>query len=167
MGREGRVVTAVELAIALALGLIFGSFANVCIRMPNTRSIVWPGSACPACGGEIAWYDNVPVVSWLLLGGRCRWCSAPISWRYPLVETISALLLVHLCLGYGLTLVGRAVVSGDLDSDPVPIDWKHGILPDLITLPGIAVGLLMSLVTREPGMVDSILGTAVGGLALS
>jgi len=159
-------VTASELAIALALGLIFGSFANVCIhRIPLRRSIVWPGSSCPSCGSPIVWYDNIPVLSWLMLRGRCRVCGAPIAWSYPLVEALSALLLVQLCVRHGLTLRWAALSYLALSILVlVPIDWRHGILPDRITLPGIAAGFAFSLVTGEPGWIDSLLGVSVGGL---
>jgi len=159
-------VTAAELAVALVLGLVFGSFANVCIhRIPERRSVVWPGSACPRCGASIAWYDNIPVLSWLVLQGRCRACRAPIHWRYPLVEATSALLLVQLCLRYGLTLRWAALSYLALSILVlVPIDWKHGILPDVVTLPAAAVGLVASFLTDEPGRIDAMLGAAVGGL---
>jgi len=155
-----------QLAVALALGLVFGSFANVCIhRLPQGRSVAWPGSSCPVCGAPIAWYDNIPVISWMLLLGRCRRCRAPISWRYPLVEAIAALLLVQLCLRYGLTLRWAALSYLALSILVlVPIDWRHGILPDVVTLPGLAVGLLTSMLTEEPGRLDAMLGAAVGGL---
>jgi len=159
-------VTAVDLAAALALGLIFGSFANVCIhRMPERRSVAWPGSACPQCGAPIAWFDNIPVLSWLVLRGRCRACHAPIPWSYPVVEATSALMLVQLCLRHGLTLRWVALSYLALSLLVlVPIDWKHGILPDLVTIPGTVVGLVLSFFTSEPGRVDAMLGAAVGGL---
>src|SRR5262245_8238818 len=84
-----RVVHAV---LAGIVGLLVGSFANVCIyRLPLRRSIAWPGSACPACARPIAWFDNIPVLSFVLLRGRCRACRAPISIRYPLIETANGL----------------------------------------------------------------------------
>src|SRR5690349_18825042 len=77
--------------LAAVLGALIGSFLNVCIyRLPREESIVWPGSHCPSCGGSIAWYDNVPVLSYLMLGGRCRRCRAPIAMRYPLIELANA-----------------------------------------------------------------------------
>ena len=153
-----------QAAIVAVLGLLFGSFANVLIhRLPLERSVVWPGSRCPACDAAIAWYDNIPVISWILLGGRCRGCRAGIPLRYPLVEAICSLLLVGLFFKDGPTLQWAAhswlaisVVA------LVPIDFRYGILPDRITLPGILAGLLFSLVTPEPGFVRALLGAAAG-----
>jgi leader peptidase (prepilin peptidase)/N-methyltransferase len=126
------------------LGAIVGSFLNVCIhRLPRGLSIVRPRSACPGCGRGIAWYDNVPLLSYLLLRGRCRGCGAPIARRYPMVEAATALLFGLLWRSHGpspLFLVeavfGAALVALIL------IDAEHQLLPDAITLPGIALGLL-------------------------
>lgn len=155
-------------AIAVGmLGLIAGSFANVCIhRLPRRRSVVWPGSACPHCDAPIRWYDNVPVLSWILLTGRCRRCRAPIPAIYPLVESASALLLLALHAQQGLT-VRWAALSWLAVSILilVPIDLRHGILPDLVTLPGIGIGLIASAAGPEPGLRGSVLGAAAGALA--
>lgn len=126
------------------LGAIVGSFLNVCIhRLPRGLSVVRPRSACPGCGRGIAWYDNVPLLSYLLLRGRCRGCGAPIALRYPLVEAATALLFALLLRSRGPTLwflveaaFGAALIALIL------IDAEHQILPDAITLPGIALGLL-------------------------
>src|SRR5262245_15277732 len=92
-------------AIAFLPGLAFGSFLNVvAARVPLRRSVVHPGSACMACGTSLAWYDNIPLLSFALLRGRCRHCSAPIPWRYPLVEGITALLVAACVLVFGLTV---------------------------------------------------------------
>ena len=134
------------LLAAAALGLCIGSFLNVCIhRLPRDLSIVRPRSACPGCGAAIAWYDNIPVLSWLILGGRCRACSAPIAVRYPLVEGVTGALFVAALLVKGPTL--EAAVAAALGAALVAlvmIDAEHQILPDAITLPGIAVGLLLA-----------------------
>ncbi len=80
-------------ALVVALGLVTGSFLNVCIyRLPRKESMVWPGSRCGSCGRSLAWFENVPVLSWVLLGGRCRSCRAPISLMYPAVELVTALI---------------------------------------------------------------------------
>jgi len=152
--------------VAAILGLVFGSFANVCIhRLPHRRSVIWPGSSCPSCGGPIVWHDNIPVVSWLLLAGRCRRCSAAIPAQYPLVEAAAALLLVALSLQHGITIRWAALsYLGVSILILVPIDFKHGILPDKITLTGIAVGILVSPFTVEPGIAGSLLGAAAGAL---
>lgn len=159
-------MSALEAAVPAALGLIFGSFANVCIhRLPEHRSVVWPGSACPSCGSALAWNDNIPLVSWILLAGRCRACRAAIPAIYPAVEAISTLFLVGLWLQHGLSLrwvaLSWLVVSILI---LVPIDWRHGILPDAVTLPGIGAGLLFSFVTDRPGILAAAAGAVAGAL---
>jgi leader peptidase (prepilin peptidase) / N-methyltransferase len=153
---------------ALALGLIIGSFANVCIhRLPRRRSVVAPASACPACGAPIRPWDNVPVVSFLVLRGRCRSCRAPISWRYPAVEAANGLLYLVLALSLGpspRTFVLMAFATALLVLSL--IDLEHFHLPDVITLPGIAVGLLASLLPGPPGAVESAASALGGYLAL-
>ena len=157
---------AVDLVVATTLGLIFGSFANVCIhRLPEGRSVVWPGSACPRCGRAIAWYDNIPVLSWLLLRGRCRGCAARIPAQYPLVEALCGALLLGLCLQQGLTWRWAALSWMAISIVVlVPIDRRHGILPDRVTLPGIAAGLGFSLLTDEPTPSGALRGALVGAL---
>ena len=151
---------------ALVFGLCVGSFLNVVIaRLPEGRSIVSPGSACPRCQRPIAWYDNVPVLSFLRLGARCRHCGGPISWRYPLVELSTGLLfaLAALCRGARPELVPALVLVAALVAI-TGIDLDHQIIPDVMTLPGIAVGLAFSLLLGEPRWPDALIGIAVGGL---
>ena len=150
---------------AFLLGLVVGSFANVCIlRLPNGQSIVSPPSRCPGCGTRIEARDNVPVLGWRLLRGRCRSCRAPISWRYPAVEAANGLLWLALAALLGprpWTFVAMAFVTALLVLSLIDLD--HQILPDVITLPGIAAGLAASLV---PGSALTPLGAvsaAAGG----
>lgn len=150
---------------ALVLGLCIGSFLNVVIaRLPDGRSIVSPGSACPRCGEAIAWYDNIPVASFLLLRGRCRGCAAPISWRYPAVELVTgALFVLALCArGLGPALPGALLLVALLVAITA-IDLDHQIIPDVISLPGIVVGLGLSVVTGQPRWTDALIGALVGG----
>lgn len=155
--------------LALLFGLITGSFANVCIhRLPLGRSVVRPASACPACGRPVAWYDNVPVLSYLLLLGRCRRCRARISPRYPAVEATNGGLYLWLALTQGATLetaVLMAFVTALLVLTLVDLD--HQLLPDVITLPGIALGIASSLLV--PGWpvrpLTAVLSAAFGYLA--
>jgi leader peptidase (prepilin peptidase)/N-methyltransferase len=150
--------------MALLIGLIVGSFANVCIhRLPRERepsagrlgrlrdlllqalSVVHPGSRCPGCAAVIRPWDNVPVISWLVLRGRCRACGAPIAIRYPLVEAANGALWLGLALRRGprvTTLVDALVVTALLVL--MLIDLEHQLLPDVITLPGTALGLAAS-----------------------
>jgi leader peptidase (prepilin peptidase)/N-methyltransferase len=130
-------------AIAFLPGLAFGSFLNVvAARVPLRRSVVHPGSACMACGTPLAWYDNIPLVSFALLRGRCRHCAAPIPWRYPLVEGVTALLVAACVLSFGLT--ADALVAAFFCAVLVAIsatDLEHRIIPNRIVLPGAAVVL--------------------------
>ena len=149
--------------LAVLLGLSVGSFLNVCIyRLPRGESLAYPPSRCPRCGKRLAWYDNVPVVSWLVLRGRCRQCRAPISPQYPIIEALTALLalLVVLMTPPGALLASRLILTVILIV-LFMIDLEHQILPNVITLPGIAVGLAFSLFTF-PGPVNSILGILLG-----
>lgn len=145
------------------LGLAVGSFLNVVIhRLPRRQSLLWPGSSCPACGTPIRWYDNVPVLGWILLGGRCRSCGASIGVRYPLVETVTAaLFVVHvLVLGLEPILVPRLAFACAMIA-LFAIDLEHKLLPNAITLPGIAAGLVFSLFL-PPGPVGAALGVIIG-----
>jgi leader peptidase (prepilin peptidase)/N-methyltransferase len=152
------------LIFAGLFGACIGSFLNVVIyRLPLGRSLVSPPSSCPSCGQRLAWYDNVPVVGWLLLGGRCRTCRHGISPQYPIVELLTALLFV---LVVWLTPQGPLLVSRLLLVCILivlfGIDLEHQILPNTITLPGIAIGVMLSAIA-PPGPKDSIIGVIVGG----
>jgi leader peptidase (prepilin peptidase)/N-methyltransferase len=149
-----------ELALALVLGLVIGSFLNVCIaRLPLEKSIVFPGSHCPNCKKAIAFYDNIPVLSYVLLGAKCRSCKKGISARYPLVEAASALISVLLYLKFGLSLAwGIYLIFCSALVVLALIDMDHRILPDSITLNGIWVGILASVVLAQPSpFVDRVL----------
>jgi leader peptidase (prepilin peptidase)/N-methyltransferase len=147
---------------ALLLGLVVGSFANVCVyRLPLQRSLMRPRSACPGCGAQIRWFDNVPVLSWILLRARCRRCGARISARYPLVEAANGLLYFGLALLMppGLqAAASMAFVTALLVLSLIDLDWH--ILPDVVTLPGTALGLLASLLPGPPAPLESALSAA-------
>jgi leader peptidase (prepilin peptidase)/N-methyltransferase len=150
---------------AAIFGAIIGSFLNVCIyRLPLGKSIVRPGSACARCGRSLAWVDTIPIVSYLALGGRCRGCQAAISGRYPIVEALTALMFAAgwWYYGPGLLLVSRLVFGCALIV-LFAIDLEHYILPNVITLPGIVVGFLLSAIGGEPGWVSSLIGIVAGG----
>jgi len=152
-------------AACFLFGLVFGSFLNVVIaRLPDGRSVVHPPSACPACGGSIRWYDNVPVVSWLWLRARCRNCRARISWRYPVVELLTAVLFLLAARRFGpsLDLAAALVLLGALVAI-TGIDLDHQIIPDVITLPGIVVGALLAVVLHPAAWLDTLSGILVGG----
>jgi len=152
------------LLITAASGLIVGSFLNVCIyRLPRRESLNWPSSHCTACNRPLAWYENVPIVSWLALRGRCRTCGAAVSVMYPLVELVTAVVFVGSVLVYGVTLlmVVRMVFACALIV-LFAIDLRHRILPNVITLPGIVAGFAASLFL-PPGWVSSLIGLLAGG----
>jgi leader peptidase (prepilin peptidase)/N-methyltransferase len=152
-------------AIYAIFGLVVGSFLNVVIaRVPQGRSLLRPGSACPRCGTPIAWYDNIPVVSFLVLRGRCRACGTAISWRYPLVEAVTAGLFAAAGFAFGPTLdgvVGAALLAALLAITVIDLD--HQIIPDVISLPGIVAGFLANLATGRVSWVESLVGALVGG----
>jgi len=149
---------------AAVLGAVVGSFLNVVIyRVPRRLSIVTPRSYCPRCERAIPWYENLPIVSWLALGGRCHGCREPISWRYPLVEAASAALAALGVAQYGLTALGiEVVLFGWISLALGLIDLEHQILPDVITYPSIALGLGFSLLGGWTTPLSSVVGALVG-----
>jgi leader peptidase (prepilin peptidase)/N-methyltransferase len=154
---------------ALVVGLVVGSFANVVIhRLPQGRSVVRPGSACPGCGSPIRWWDNIPVLSWIALRARCRRCGIHISARYPLVELANGLL--YLAAARSLPPGAQAVATMAFVTALLVlslIDLDHHLLPDAITLPFIAIGVLASLLPGPPSPLESALSAAGGFLAFA
>ena len=146
------------------MGLCVGSFLNVCIhRLPLKQSVVRPPSRCPGCGGLLRWYDNVPILSYAALRGRCRACRNPISLQYPIVEAVTAaLFLWHFWVLGPTPLFAVRVAFACALLVLFMIDLEHQILPDRITLPGIVVGFACSWFL-PPGPVMSILGILLGG----
>jgi len=154
--------------IAGVFGAMIGSFLNVLIlRLPREESVVFPGSHCPRCQTPIAWYDNVPLVSWLLLGGKCRHCREPISIQYPIIELITAALWAVAVWHYGASLTGlTAATFGTLLLGIAVTDARHYLIPDEYTLGGLVVGLLLSLRGGWPGLLQAVLGAVTGFLIL-
>jgi leader peptidase (prepilin peptidase)/N-methyltransferase len=153
------------LVIVGLFGLALGSFLNVVIaRVPAGGSLVHPRSACPGCSAPLAWYDNIPVLSFVVLRGRCRACGMRISWRYPIVEVITAavLVLAYVAFGRSADFLVACVLLPALVA-MTAIDLQHQMIPDAITLPGIPVGLLLNLATWRISWVDSLLGIVLGG----
>jgi leader peptidase (prepilin peptidase)/N-methyltransferase len=153
---------------AFIFGAVVGSFLNVCIcRMPKGESVVFPPSHCPACGFKLPFYDNIPLVSWLLLRGQCRSCRGPISFRYPLVELITALLTLFLFKRFGLSLpFGILFLFCSAMVVITFIDLDHMIIPDVISLPGIILGFVFSFFIPQLGWLNSLLGILAGGGSL-
>src|SRR5438270_232155 len=150
---------------SLMMGLVVGSFLNVVIaRVPLKRSIVRPGSRCPGCQKAIRWYDNFPVLSWLVLRGKCRNCGMAISVRYPVIELMTALLFVatKAKFGFSYLLLAHDWPFVSLLVAITFIDLEHRIIPDVLSLGGLALGLLTSWLVPEVGLVSSITGAALG-----
>lgn len=155
----------VNTGFAFIFGLLWGSFANVVIlRLPLGESVVRPRSRCPKCHKPIAWFDNVPVFSWLILRARCRHCQVKISWRYPLVELLTGVVFAAIVYRYDISwstleyLIfawGLIVVSF--------IDFDHMILPDVFTLSGIVLGLAGAAINPEREFLSSLWGVLMGG----
>jgi leader peptidase (prepilin peptidase)/N-methyltransferase len=152
---------------AAVLGAAIGSFLNVCIyRLPRRVSLWWPPSSCPSCGRRLAPFENVPIVGYLALRGRCRTCRAPIGPRYVIVEAITAAMFGFAAWQYGPTLLcASRVLFGSALIVLFAIDLEHQLLPNLVTLPFILVGLAFSFFV-EPGWRSSLLGILVGGGSL-
>lgn len=142
-----------------------GSFINVCIhRLPRDESVVFPSSHCPNCQALILPYDNIPLFSFLFLKGRCRACKTPISWKYPLVELVhglGALLLVRQ-FGFSAQAAVYALFLAALIA-VIFIDLSHQIIPDVITLPGMAIGMVASSTVLPPGWANAMTGLLLGG----
>ncbi len=161
---EGQVSFTLYVVVGV-FGALIGSFLNVCIyRLPRAESIAWPGSHCPACSQSIAWYDNIPLISYAMLAGRCRRCSVSIPFRYPFVEALNAMGYMGLlgffgpgwstCV-YGVLYSALLVVAGT--------DLSHKIIPNVITFPGICVGLISAATILPLGLLNGVIGLFVGG----
>jgi leader peptidase (prepilin peptidase) / N-methyltransferase len=146
------------------LGLAVGSFLNVCIyRLPIRQSLASPPSRCPQCGSPLRWYDNIPVLSYVMLGGRCRRCRRRVSIRYPIVELLTmALFVLHYFVFDWTPLLAVRLLFACALVVLFAIDLEHQILPDVITLPGIVIGLLASL-ALPPGILWALAGAVAGG----
>lgn len=183
MHSDSQFIATAVVVVAGVLGLLIGSFLNVVIyRVPIGKSIVTPPSACPNCGHVIAWYDNIPVISWLVLRGKCRNCANPISARYPLVElgtgVLFALVAWRLSGGIahaGTTLIAEASVLlilaylyfAAISVALAAIDLDSAKLPNVIVLPAYGVGLvLFTLVAALSGEWDNLLQAVIGAAAL-
>jgi len=150
---------------AFFLGAIIGSFLNVCIyRLPKKASIVTPGSHCPHCGKKIRFYDNIPIVSYLVLMGKCRHCKGPISPRYPVVEGLFGLLTLALFLKHGPTVPFILLSAFTATLIIITfIDLDYQIIPDSLSIPGIFVGIAASFFIPLLSWPESVIGALVGG----
>lgn len=150
------------------LGAVVGSFLNVCIcRLPHDESVVSPPSRCPHCNNRIRWYDNIPLVSYVLLGGKCRGCQTKISLQYPLVELLNGVLSLALFLRFGPTLAfGVLFLFSSALVVITFIDIEHQIIPDEISLSGIVIGFIFSFFLKGHNWLNSLLGILLGGGSL-
>ena len=176
-----QALNALLAVFSFVLGSMIGSFLNVCVyRLPRGLSIVKPRSKCPKCDNPIAWYDNIPIVSWLVLGAKCRHCSQPISWQYPLVEAVTGVLFLLVFWRFGIAiatpiymLLSAALVLATF------VDFTDGTIPDEVSLPGIPIGIACSVLFMlyprsglsvmgpfELPVVNSLVGALVGGVIL-
>lgn len=154
--------------IAFVTGSVVGSFLNVCIwRMPREESVVFPSSHCPNCSYHIRWYDNVPLLSYMLLKGKCRGCGMRISIQYPLVELLNGLLTLALFLKFGVSLSFLVLVLFSSALVVITfIDLEHQIIPDEISLSGIVIGFLTSFFIPGFTWTNSLSGILLGGGSL-
>jgi len=161
-----QAVDGVARVLVIVMGLLFGSFLNVVIaRVPLGESIVKPRSRCPRCGRQLTWFENIPVLSWLALRGRCRGCHEPISWRYPLIELLTAALFFACQRRFGWTPELVLALVFVLLLVPLSfIDLEHWILPQELTWPGIAAGVALSAPLGMPRLIDSVIGAVAGFL---
>ncbi len=153
------------MALCFIFGACIGSFLNVCIyRIPHQGSLMHPGSHCPKCNHPIRYYDNIPIFSYFWLRGKCRNCGVPISFRYPLIEFLTGILAcacvirfgIHFEAGIYFCFIAALIVISFIDLD-------HQIVPDVISLPGIPVGLAASFLLPNISFVDAFLGMVCGG----
>jgi leader peptidase (prepilin peptidase)/N-methyltransferase len=153
--------------LAAWLGACFGSFSNVLIyRLPRNLSVVGPRSFCPSCRKTVAWYDNIPVFSWLILRGRCRHCATPVSVRYLLVELAGAACVLAGIARFGWTVEGlSASIFLIILLDIAIIDWHHMVIPHTLTLGGMVIGLVLSLF-GNPALPSALLGAVIGAGAI-
>ena len=155
----------IEIILIFILGLIVGSFSNVCIyRIPRNESIIYPASHCPKCRSKIKPVDNIPLLSFILLKGRCRNCKSKISIQYPIVELLTGLIYLIIYLIYGLSI--QSLIYIILSSALIIIafiDLNEQIVPDVISLPGIVIGFIISFFVPYISFINSALGVVVGG----
>jgi leader peptidase (prepilin peptidase)/N-methyltransferase len=163
------MTTALGAALAAVLGAVVGSFLNVVAhRLPRGESLAHPPSRCPSCGAPVKFYDNVPVLSWLLLRGRCRACGEPISRRYPLVEAGTAALCALVVVSAGADRDAWLGLAFVLVLVPIAlIDLDHRLIPNKLTLPGAILAVVLVAVTRSDALVEHLIaGLAAGGFLL-
>ena len=155
-----------DIVFVIILGALWGSFANVCIvRLPKDKGVVGGRSKCPKCKKQIVWYDNIPIISYLLLNGKCRKCKKPISFQYVIVELISAISFISIYSIYGLSITTLLLCILSLGFIIIFfIDLEHFIIPDVITFPLMALGFIKSFDPNLNSMFPNYIISIVGGI---
>ena len=155
-----------DIVFVIILGALWGSFANVCIvRLPKDKGVVGGRSKCPKCKKQIVWYDNIPIISYLFLNGKCRKCNKPISFQYVIVELISAISFISIYSIYGLSLTTLLLCILSLGFIIIFfIDLEHFIIPDVITFPLMALGFIKSFDPNLNSMFPNYIISMVGGI---
>lgn len=155
----------IEIVLIFILGLIVGSFSNVCIyRIPRNESIIYPASHCPKCRSNISPKDNIPLLSYILLKGRCRNCKSKISIQYPIAEFLTGLTYLIIYLAYGLSV--QTLIYIILSSALIIIafiDLNEQVIPEVISLPGMVIGLILGFFVPYISFINSALGIVIGG----
>ncbi len=161
-------MTTLVLIYAGLLGAVIGSFLNVCIyRWPAEQSVVTPRSRCPGCDQPIAWYDNIPILSWLLLRGRCRRCGTGVSVQYPTIEAATALIWVGSVAAHGVSIEAlRGALFLTILLGIAMTDAREMVIPDQFSLGGTAIGLLLAVLPGDFPLVRALLGAAAGYVLL-
>jgi leader peptidase (prepilin peptidase)/N-methyltransferase len=162
------MINAVLIVMVILFSLSMGSFLNVVIhRLPRGESLVSPGSRCPSCNKRIRFYDNIPLFSFLILNGKCRQCGTPISWRYPIVEGLTALVIMALFAVYGWSLHFCAFSILALFLIPISfIDLETGFIPDKLTLPAFLMGIIFLVAFQIVNWKSALIGAVSGGALL-
>jgi leader peptidase (prepilin peptidase)/N-methyltransferase len=158
------VASEITIGLAFLLGSILGSFLNVCIvRLPADESVIRPASRCPRCRQPIARYDNIPILSWLVLRGRCRRCGESISWQYPLIELVTGAMWAATVWWWGPTITAvTGAIFGTILLGIAVTDARHYLIPDEFTIGGAVIGLALSLSGGYRGLLDAVIGAALG-----
>jgi leader peptidase (prepilin peptidase)/N-methyltransferase len=154
----------INASVAALFGAVVGSFLNVCIvRWPANKSVVKPRSRCPSCGLQIAWYDNIPIVSWLVLGSKCRVCRTPISILYPAVELATALIWGWMGYRHGLSLEAlKGALFCTILLGIAMTDAREYLIPDQFTIGGLVIGLGFAAAAGPDGLIPAVIGAGLG-----
>ena len=155
-----------DIALVIILGALWGSFANVCIfRLPKEKGVVSGRSYCPKCKKKIVWYDNIPIISFFLLGGKCRKCKKSISFQYAIVEAINIVSFITIYYFFGISVITVLLMMLSISFLIIFfIDFEHFIIPNVLTFPMMIVGFLKSFDPNLPSLFPNYINSLIGGL---